>query len=475
MKVAVIGGGPGGLMTARLLEQKSGGRCRVTLFEADSRLGGKIHTRRFTAAPVTYEAGVAECYDYEAFGQDPLKNLVRELALTVVRTHSGAVVLNGVLLRNEQEIAAYCGPQSWSAVERFRREAIDFLPLSVWRRGFTRHDNDHPWARSSFAEILEKVEDPLARRYLSIAIHSDMATEPHLTNGLIGLRNVLKNVTNFGAQYAIEGGMQRLTRQLAAHLTRTEVWLNSPVARVSREGEERLSVDVHVGRARWRDDFDAVVMAVPYNTLRDIEWTGERLQRAMARHVAHYDHAGHFLRISILFERPFWRDHFEGSWLMLDAFGGCCVYDERCANGSSGHGVLGWLLSGTDALLQSNADDATLVARAIDSLPDVLYRKAKRHVIEGKVHRWVGALSGTPGGFPLRDPRVSHQPEPIEHERLAMVGDYLFDSTLNGVLRSAEIATDIVLGGRAWRTAAAFLPALPALTCPARLTCPTSP
>ena len=64
--VAIVGGGPGGLMTARLLERTFGSSCRLTMLEASNRLGGKIQTRRFDAAPVLYEAGVAECYAYEA-------------------------------------------------------------------------------------------------------------------------------------------------------------------------------------------------------------------------------------------------------------------------------------------------------------------------------------------------------------------------------------------------------------------------
>ena len=448
MRVAVVGGGPGGLMAARQLEQKSHGDCRVTLFEAGSRLGGKLHTRRFTSAPVAYEAGVAECYDFEAFGRDPLKDLVRSLGLEISPSHSSAIVLNGVLLRDEREIAAHCGRRAWNAVERFRQAAIEMMPPGSWDGGFTKHDNHHPWARRTFAHILDEIPDPVARRYLTVAIHSDLATEPHLTNGLIGLRNVLKNVTSHGAQYVVQGGMQRFTRQLAARLANTEVWLNSPVERVS-SAHGRFALDVRVGRAHWREEFDGVVFALPYNMLRRIEWTNERLRRAIARHVAHYDSPGHFLRISVLFDRPFWREHFDGSWLMMDAFGGCCVYDERCGEGS-GHGVLGWLLAGSDALSHSNADDGTIIERAIDSLPDPLYRAAKGRFVEGRVHRWVGALSGTPGGFPLLDPRIAHQPEPVEHERLTMVGDYLFDSSLNGVFRSADMATDLVLAGRAW-------------------------
>ena len=153
---------------------------------------------------------------------------------------------------------------------------------------------------------------------------------------------------------------------------------------------------------------------------------------------------GHYLRISILFDQPFWRRLIAGSWVMLDAFGGCCVYDEARVTRRGRPGVLGWLLAGADALSLCNADDRTLIARALESLPDELYAEARRRVVEGKVHRWAGAVSGQPGGFPVRDPRAAHQPEPVEHPGLVVVGDYLFDSTLNGVLRSAQIATELV-------------------------------
>ena len=82
-----------------------------------------------------------------------------------------------------------------------------------------------------------------------------------------------------------------------------------------------------------------------------------------------------------------------------------------------------------------------MIAAALESLPDDLYGEARQRAIEGKVHRWAGAVSGQPGGYPLRDVSSAHRPEPVEHPGLVVVGDYLFDSTLNGVLRSAHIAT----------------------------------
>jgi len=442
--VAIIGGGPAGLMTAHLLEQRCGPGWRATLLEASDCLGGKMQTRRFDAAPVKYEAGVAECYAYDAIGPDPLRQLIRDLGLSTVPTGSRAVVLDGTLLRDETDLRRHFGDPALRAIQDFRRRASAMLPLASWSRGFVEDDNRHPWARRTAAEILDEVTDPVARKYLTVEAHSDMATEPHLTNGLVGLRNFLKSVPGYGAQYWIHGGMELLPRRLAAGLTRTDVELEAAVVHVSRTRQDRYAVRFRRGPTVVEREFDAVVLALPYSQLAAIEMSGERLRRAMAAHVAHYDSPGHYLRVSVLFDRPFWRKAFSGSWVMLDAFGGCCVYDESGRHDAHDHGVLGWLLAGADARSLCRADDRTLVGRVLDALPASLRDEGRACFVEAKVHRWAGALSGQPGGFRLRNPRVAHRPEPLRHPGVVVVGDYLFDSTLNGVLRSAGIAIDLL-------------------------------
>src|ERR1700722_17619705 len=51
LDLAIVGGGPGGLMSAWYLKKKLGELCRVTIYEASDRLGGKILTRKFDSAP----------------------------------------------------------------------------------------------------------------------------------------------------------------------------------------------------------------------------------------------------------------------------------------------------------------------------------------------------------------------------------------------------------------------------------------
>ena len=81
--------------------------------------------------------------------------------------------------------------------------------------------------------------------------------------------------------------------------------------------------------------------------------------------------------------------------------------------------------------------DDELIELALKSLPDFL-AAGRRYFLEGRVHRWIGAVNALPGGIVPQNPDQRHQPEPLEHSDLFVVGDYLFDSTLNGVLDSAS-------------------------------------
>jgi SAM-dependent methyltransferase len=129
---------------------------------------------------------------------------------------------------------------------------------------------------------------------------------------------------------------------------------------------------------------------------------------------------------------------------MSEAFGGCCVYNEGSRHDVGRHGVLNWLIPGSDALAFANLSDDELIDAALKSLPTSL-DKAREHFLEGKVHRWLSSVNALPGGLPARDVMTNHRPDPKQHPGLIVVGDYLFDSTLNGLLDSSDAATDIVV------------------------------
>jgi hypothetical protein len=173
-------------------------------------------------------------------------------------------------------------------------------------------------------------------------------------------------------------------------------------------------------------------------------WDGEQLRKSMVKHVAYFDRPAHYLRVSILFDEPFWGEKIPGAWFMSEAFGGCCVYNEGARHDVGKHGVLNWLIAGSDALAFANLSDKELIDAALKSLPASL-GNAREHFLEGKIHRWLSSVNALPGGLPVRDVMTNHRPEPKQHPGIVVVGDYLFDSTLNGLLDSSDAATDIIV------------------------------
>jgi SAM-dependent methyltransferase len=164
----------------------------------------------------------------------------------------------------------------------------------------------------------------------------------------------------------------------------------------------------------------------------------------MVKHVAYFDRPAHYLRVALLFDEPFWGDKIPGAWWMSEAFGGCCVYVEGARHDVGRHGVLNFLIAGSDALAYVNLRDDQLIDAAIKSLP-AAFGDARAPFMEGKIHRWLSSVNAIPGGLPVRDVLTNHRPEPKDHAGLVVVGDYLFDSTLNGLFDSSDAATDLIL------------------------------
>lgn len=441
-QLTIIGGGPGGLMTAYLLQQRFRAPVDITLFEASDRLGGKIVTRRFERCDAIYEAGAAELYDYSRVGPDPLKELVAELGLATHPRNGRGVFLGDEFLRTEEDLGRVAGPEALAAYRAFTQKARSLISPQQYFESDWKEDNGDPLARQPFDAFLGGIKNETVRRYVEAVVHSDIATEPRHTSASYGLQNFLMNEPGYMSLYGINGGIERLPEELAGRLNAT-IRLNSPVHRVE-------AMDNGKYRVSWRErgneassGFDSVVVALPNNWIPAIDWSGPMLAKAMRDHHAHYDHPAHYLRVTVLFREPFWRNLIADSYFMTDAFGGCCVYDEtsRCADSSAG--ILGWLIGGEAALSMNNLEDEALIARVLDSLPAPL-RHGRNLLVEGRVHRWAGAVNSLPGGFPLREPDSRHVPDPVANPRLFVAGDYLFDSTLNGVLDSAECVAEMI-------------------------------
>jgi monoamine oxidase len=235
--------------------------------------------------------------------------------------------------------------------------------------------------------------------------------------------------------YCIAGGNEQLIDAIAARLE-ADVRFNVKVLAV-REGDRGgMCLQYQRGEEIYHEEYDQVVLALPMDALKCISFQGHALCESMQKHVCHHDHPAHYLRVSVLLSQPVDRLPGDDAFLMLDSFGGTCLYIESARDPRSDYGVLGWLLAGEPAVNMSKMNDETLVATVLDTLPPPL-ATCREHVIESQVHRWTGAVSALPGGWKRQSEDKRHRPSPA-HKNLFVVGDYLYDSTLNGVLDSAE-------------------------------------
>lgn len=433
-RIGIVGGGPGGLFTSYFLERMACSPIEITLFEASARLGGKIQTPVFDAAPVRYEAGAAEFYDYSIFDEDPLKQLIADLGLSICPMGGPAVVLNNQVISNLDDFHHVCGEDASKSLMQFDRRARDLItPLEFCHA-------DDPEAElgclgSSFEQIIREIPEESARKFIETLIHSDLATEPQSTNVRYGLQNYLMNDAAYMRLYGIVGGNEQLPMELARRIS-AKVLLNSPVKRIESENS-RLHITHEARQHDVTSEFDYVIVALPHNRLPSVEYKGEELSTAMKRHFDHYDHPASYLRITLLFDQPFWRDLCSDSYWMLDHFGGCCLYDESLRDPTCDYGVLGWLLAGKAAEDMGQESDDTLIEKALASLTQFPV-DARERLLEGRVHRWNTAVSAMPGGKGPCKVDHRHQPEPTQSPHFFVVGDYLYDTTLNGVLDSAH-------------------------------------
>jgi monoamine oxidase/SAM-dependent methyltransferase len=443
-RIAIIGGGPGGLFSAWHLASKLGTTCKITIFEASDRLGGKIVTGKFPGAGL-YEAGVAEIYDYSHLGPDPLRDMIQnELGLKIKHIEGGPCILDGHVLQSADDLAEHFGPEVRDAAVGFRAKCADLLSPREFYKSVREADNTHSWGQIPAEDMLaNEIENETARRYVRIMSHSDVAAPPHLTNGLNFLKNALMDVDGYLNIYSVVGGNEEIVRCLTDELD-AEVRYNTPVRAVQPLADGTYRLDVGTNGTAQTVIADYVIVALPLTALSVIDWRSATLQRALGKHIGYFDRPGHYLRATLLFERPFWREHVQSAWWMLDAFDGCCVYDEGARHDLGPCGALGFLIAGNAALSLANMSDDRIEELCLDALPPCM-DEGRHLILDRRIHRWMASVNAIPGGYPVRTRRENHRLDPANLPGIFMVGDYMFDATLNGVLDSADTATDMIL------------------------------
>jgi monoamine oxidase len=268
INIAIVGGGPGGLMTSWHIDNKLEHEASVTIFEASDRLGGKIVTRQFDKNGALYEAGVAEIYGYGHLGPDPLHDMITGFGLKTVPMDSDTVVMDGNVMVGVEGLKQAYGSKTANSVKNFRKICAKHMTQAQYYEGVGKDDNSHPWTNINCQELLEKtVEDETARKFFKIAARSDIASEPHLTSGLNGLKNFLMDLDGYIDLYSIVGGNEQLIHHLIEHNKKdknNKVELNSRVLRSGRSENGKYYLHVQNDGKTTIREFDIVIFCLPH-------------------------------------------------------------------------------------------------------------------------------------------------------------------------------------------------------------------
>ena len=437
--VGIVGGGFSGLLTAYFLERIFKDQLNIVILEASDRVGGRIKTSTDPETGVTYEAGVAELYDIE--GNPQLRALVDHLGLeTNPLTATPHFVVDDRVVRDDRGLTDLLGRRGMDRLRRFWEHGTALRPPNEYALAGHERDNDHPWLRLTFKEVLSEIDDPYTEWFTAMQCHSDLATEPPHTSGLFGMDNLLIDHPGYCSMYTLRAGNEGLAKALADRV-RSPVLLRAPVSQV--EATENLGLRVtfqHQGNELAELDVDALVVTLPPPGIKRIRWLDPQLHAAVADHVRHHDHGAAYLRVTLCCRRRFWRDQFPEVYFVSDAFGGVTVYDQSPDDGVCGVGIISWLLAGANAWEQAMRSDSEVVKSVLEAMP-ASTPLADNMVIGSFVDRWMGAagVSAQPGGVPLRPFEQRHSPD-SRWPQLQFVGDYLYDSTLCGALDAVSFA-----------------------------------
>ncbi|MGH9139820.1 MAG: flavin monoamine oxidase family protein [Vicinamibacterales bacterium] len=252
-KVVVIGAGLAGLCAA--FELVNGGHD-VSIFEARTRPGGRVHTLREPFADGLYaEAGAMTISSSHALSLRYAR--LFELRLVDVNAAAGAFItyINGQRVNRPASARQYFGDALASASGA---DAADWPPPSL--REYDAITVGELWRRNgASAETLAVL------RLGFLGLLGDGIDAVSALNALreTGLR--LPGDTH----YRIDGGNDRLPKAFAVRL-RERIHYGAPVVHIAHD-HASVQVTVKDGSGLHQLAADRLVCAVPYTTLRDVE------------------------------------------------------------------------------------------------------------------------------------------------------------------------------------------------------------
>jgi monoamine oxidase len=302
-QIAIVGAGLGGLTTAYRLMQSG---LSPVLFEASTRLGGRVHTRyRFTSDNQFSELG-GEFVDTD---QHEIRDLCKELGVGLTKLTdeeaSDLFHFDGVFYtEHDLEIAKQRGnfselahmiakdaKQLYDGNGAFTEYAKSLDQLSL-KSYLARAKNTKPWV-IKMIEVAYTGEFGLEVSEQSCLNLIDMmGPDAGMPSSLFG---------DSDEAWRIEGGSQRIIDALAQAVKATvPLYLGTQLVGISHDPNGKFSLTFSVQGKLQTSTFDYVVLALPFTILRQIK-TVRTLNLTQEKQDA-IEHLGYGTNAKVIFE-----------------------------------------------------------------------------------------------------------------------------------------------------------------------------
>jgi monoamine oxidase len=269
-KTAIIGAGIAGLNCAYKLRKA---RVPVQVFEASSRVGGRMLTARSLLAPgLTTEMG-GEFIDS---GHEEMLALVKEFGLGMWdfrkpagKTKKEAFYFDGRHVTEQQVIKAF--------IPLAGKMSADYDSLGE-EVSYRNHGNGKKLDNTSIEEYLEGIgARGWIRELLQVAYVTEYGLEADQQSSL-NLIQLIGTDTDSGfkafgdsdERYTVKGGNERVVEELASRLGDVVALRHRLTAITAKDSGFTLTFDGPSGTAVDRD-FETVVLTLPFTMLREVD------------------------------------------------------------------------------------------------------------------------------------------------------------------------------------------------------------
>jgi len=319
-RVAIVGAGLAGLTAAMTLHDAG---IAATVYESATRIGGRLHSN-----PTYWDDGQCTewCGELIDTQHANMHRLSKRFALRLADVRAAqpvgareTVFLNGSYYPMDradrdfgkiypilQEQLVQAGTTTTYSSNTAVGRMLDHMSIAEWIDRYvpdgSRSDLGQLLAQAYRNEYGREAHEQSSLNLLYLLAYQDRFNQGGGTLNILGASD---------ERYHVVGGNQRLTSSIAHSLPRGCVKTGHRLISLRKQGDGRYQLRFSIRSGSVTEVYDRVVLAIPFSTLRSVEYSGAGFDSLKHRAISRLRYGRH-TKLELQFSQRFW--HRSGPW-----------------------------------------------------------------------------------------------------------------------------------------------------------------